>query len=278
MKSPWFIDSVSPLWDKSTGKGVTVYVLDSGFPMHQDLINVTDNKFNTPNDSNGHATHISGIIHQIAPDAIIRAIKVTDGPPDLNMIYDGLKSILNSVSSKEKAIVNMSLSFSGDNYEIHNLIEKLNSKNIPVVCASGNRNGGASWYPAAYEESISVASHTEFNKISIFTADDPTIDIFAPGDNINSTWLCNQYHLMSGTSQAAAYISGILAIILSVQPGRVGSEALVRFLRENGTEILKGAIRVDPSKILQNIEIPIESKKLPWYNAFIKLFKKGVSY
>jgi len=45
-------------------------------------------------------------------------------------------------------------------------------------------------------------------------------DIFAPGQNIKSTWTGSKYavNTISGTSMASPHIAGLLAYMLSLQP------------------------------------------------------------
>ena len=72
-------------------------------------------------------------------------------------------------------------------------------------------------YPAKYPEVFGIAAYS-FNSnesIAEFSAIGPEIDFAAPGTNITTTYLGNKYAIVSGTSFAAPFISGVIALLLS---------------------------------------------------------------
>jgi len=92
------------------------------------------------------------------------------------------------------------------------------------VCSAGNDNNNNDInprYPSDYnlDNMITVGASVENDGIwsnSNFGMD--TVDLFAPGDNIyslsNSDWYCEE----SGTSMAAPFVTGVAAIMLSINP------------------------------------------------------------
>jgi subtilisin family serine protease len=97
LKAEWLRDNfdVSPIWEKATGKGITVAVLDSGIAEHPDLLDNIDEKKlffvgNSIEDTSGHGTHVAGIIAArgkkhiigVAPSAKIVPIKVVENSYD----------------------------------------------------------------------------------------------------------------------------------------------------------------------------------------------------
>ena len=105
-----------------------------------------------------------------------------------------------------------------------------------LVCAAGNSgvdNDSNPLYPASYDlpNIISVgALKSENNIIKIMDGLDSngnlvrsnygatSVDLFAPGQNIVSTYKDGGYDIDSGTSFAAPFVTGVAAMILSIVP------------------------------------------------------------
>ena len=93
----------------STGRGVTVAVVDSGVfggalgAIPQDFLNLT----NGPNeDEEGHGSTIARIVGEIAPDATLKAIKVTRGRT--LSAWDALAGLY---AARDADVINLSFSF-----------------------------------------------------------------------------------------------------------------------------------------------------------------------
>lgn len=266
-KDTWIESEIVSKWNISRGKNVRVYVLDSGTPFYIRPVSNVNNIFNADLDTNGHATHICGIITQIAPEVEIIPIKVVDVSPDIKLIERALKTILKTIDYSKINVVNMSFSFSLYNRKIHKLIKKLYKNNVPVVCASGN-TGFASWFPAKENEPFNIGSCNQNKDISKFSANDKYVDFFTMGEQIKSTWICGEYRTMSGTSQACAVFSGILALILS----SLGSNTKIQHLKDH---IIKNSDMIEVMRLFpvvgwlsKNNSKLLEIKKIPWYNVF----------
>jgi subtilisin family serine protease len=78
---------------------------------------------------------------------------------------------------------------------------------------------------------ITVASSTAFETPSSFTDfGNYTVDIFAPGSDIMSTYPDNQYVYMSGTSMASPHVTGAIALAKAYFPDESGVELMTRIL------------------------------------------------
>ncbi|HRS53802.1 MAG TPA: S8 family serine peptidase [Bacteroidales bacterium] len=92
------------------------------------------------------------------------------------------------------------------------------NKNALIIAACGNDNNEIPFYPASYDNVISVAA-TDQNDIKHSTSSYGIyVDLCAPGKNIFSTWGNGSYISSSGTSMAAPIVAGAAAIVKSVFP------------------------------------------------------------
>ena len=220
-----------------TGSGVKIGVIDTGCQSHKDLRHSIvrqialeiDSETGTADsrDRNGHGTFVCGIIsakggvagvNGVAPDSKIVSIKATDenGITNYNLITQGIYcAVLEGCD-----IINISIG--GDNYnkKLHDAIIYAYDRNIPIVCAAGNDghflNMNLIDYPAKYKQTIAIGGCDNTKDLALFSTIGKEIDFVAPSVDIYSTYLNNTYKKMSGTSFAAPYVTGIIALYLSV--------------------------------------------------------------
>ena len=224
------LSSIQTVWQLTKGEDVTVAVLDTGIAEHVDLSECwsKDSVFNCSDSeswedkSSGHGTHVAGIIAGsdndfgvvgVAPKCKVIPIKVLndDGSGSFETIAAGLKKAIDL----NVDIINMSLGSSSEPPKfIHDLILEAVSKGIVVIAAAGNDSKSVN-YPARYDEVIAVAALDAGGRLATFTSKDETVDIVAPGVDIYSTFLRNEYCKMSGTSQASPFVAGICVLIKS---------------------------------------------------------------
>jgi subtilisin family serine protease len=79
-------------------------------------------------------------------------------------------------------------------------------------------------YPARYSWVIAVGGTDVYNQVARYSRSGPEVDVVAPGgskssERILSTILGGAYGLGSGTSQAAAHVTGAVAMVLQLAPG-----------------------------------------------------------
>jgi len=116
-------------------------------------------------------------------------------------------------------------------------VDKAYSQGVLVVAAVGN-DGTSSGstdtveYPAKYSSVIAVAATDSSNQRASFSSTGSTVEVAAPGVNIRSTYLNNQYVTMSGTSMATPFVVGDLALLKQANPGLSPSQLRTK-LREN---------------------------------------------
>jgi subtilisin family serine protease len=98
---------------------------------------------------------------------------------------------------------------------VEELLEECHKNNIITVCATGNRADKPVMYPANYPFSIGVTSYKKGRLISDFSPSGDNIDFALPGDKIITTGLNDTFSVVSGSSFAAPFMSGIIALLLS---------------------------------------------------------------
>lgn len=209
------------------GAGIIVAVLDTGGPNHIDLngnllpaINCSGT--GTPDDHQGHGTHVGGIIGAlengigvigVAPEAKILPIKVLDdsGHSGFSQIASGIRAAI----AAKVDVINMSLGApQAPPDDFYEAIKEAHAAGIIMVAAAGNDAGAVNW-PARYDEVIAVSAIDNQGKLANFSSHGDQIDFGAPGVNIYSTYLNNQYAILNGTSQASPFIAGVCALLLA---------------------------------------------------------------
>lgn len=227
----WGISTVNApaAWeDGFTGKGINIAVLDTGIAEHPDLV-ISGGVSKIPNhpsflDDNGHGTHVAGIIGArnndfgivgVAPEANLFSVKVLD--------HNGVGLVSHFVAGIDWAIennmdiVNISLGRARHSNSLKNVVEKAYNKGVLVVAAAGN-SGGEIEFPAIYGAAIAVSAINSNHQLASFSARGASIEITAPGVNVLSTYLNNSYARMDGTSMAAPYVTGVLALLKEANP------------------------------------------------------------
>lgn len=210
-------------------KKINVAVIDTGVDLnHVDLkgkilkgINIIDNKLSVQDD-NGHGTHISGIIAAnsnnregisgICSSCYVLPIKVM-GSEGYGEIKDVAEGIIWAVDNGAN-IINLSLGGGAENEFLKRAIDYAINKNISVVVAAGNEGKNGKIYPAVYDNVISVGSVSYKKLRSDFSNYGNNIDVVAPGEQIISTILNNEYDYKDGTSMAAPIVSALIGVAL----------------------------------------------------------------
>ncbi|MEI7026438.1 S8 family peptidase [Paenibacillus sp. y28] len=256
---PWGIRHIQApkLWEKATGRNVHIGVIDTGVDFfHPDLRHAVSKGINVihrsmlPYDDNGHGTHIAGTIaasggHQgmtgVAPDAIIHPVKTFDhqGTAYVSDIIAGIDWCVRN----QMDIINMSFGMKKNSRALHEAVRRAVQAGIVVVASSGN-DGKRKWvdFPARFPQTISVGAINKASKIAAFSNRGQFIDIYAPGDNISSTWLFGKYNELSGTSMATSHVSGVIALLLEMKPSLRPTE--IKTILKSAAGSLKGAAPV----------------------------------
>jgi subtilisin family serine protease len=205
-------------------------------------------------DDDDHGTHLAGILASqgsyegiftnilltgISPDSSILAIKAI---PQNQYLFGGgtdapLIEAITYCITQNVDIILLSLGPSPESLHITNITTISNviytalSQGIFIILPSGNdgQSDDGDIIPlASIEHVISVGSIANTETISTYSSKghqypqmtDPNKkpEIVAPGESILSTRTAGAYGQQSGTGQAAAYVAGILALLLDAYP------------------------------------------------------------
>jgi predicted GH43/DUF377 family glycosyl hydrolase len=107
----------------------------------------------------------------------------------------------------------------------HNVMLYANSMGAVVVASAGNDNTSDLFYPAAFENVLSVAG-TDTNDIKWERSNYGThIDLAAPAVSIYSTLADGRYGIATGTSLSVPLVSGVAGLVKAHNPGWTGMQA-----------------------------------------------------
>ncbi|MBE2247441.1 MAG: S8 family serine peptidase [Candidatus Competibacteraceae bacterium] len=201
-----------------------------------------DNNPNPPSSSYSHGTHVAGIssartnngigVASIGFSCKLMCVKATNSPTSVTNGYDGIVYAANSGAH----IINCS--WGGPSYSTtgQNVINYAWNKGCIIIAASGNDNVSSQFYPAAFNNVISVSATSSNDAKASFSNYGSWIDISAPGHNIYSTYVGNTYGNMSGTSMASPMVSGLAGLMWSLNPSMPRAD-LINCLLTTATNI-----------------------------------------
>lgn len=237
---PWAQKLLAPerAWGLADGAGVTVAVLDSGVDgSHPQLAGhvLRGRDFLNPGDGPGdrdcagHGTAVASIIAgQVADDTGFRG--VAPGVRILPVIVSErggddqgggvtparFGAALRWAVDQGADVVNMSLSFAGDNPAVRTAVEYAARRDVVLVAASGNnaRDGNPTPYPAANDGVLGVGGVDESGLVLGESGHGSYVDLVAPGEGITAATPRRGHAAgWKGTSFAAPFVSATAALV-----------------------------------------------------------------
>ena len=208
------------------GKPVTVAVLDTGVDSHHiDLQGKVVASYNftsspTVEDLRGHGTHVAGIIVRdfeagVGNDGLkheVRLINVKVAEDSGICRAETVSKGIIWAADNGAEVINISLALKQPLSDLEEAIRYAWSKGAVIVAAAGNENLNLPIYPAAYPQVVGVAATDDTGQLTTWSNRGAWVTASAPGANIYSTLPGNAYGFKSGTSQAAASVSGDAAV------------------------------------------------------------------
>lgn len=229
--TPWGVTRVGGPIDAAVF-GKTAWVIDTGIDLtHPDLkvdaarsvSFVTRGKV-TPNDGNGHGTHVAGTIAAldnerdvvgVAAGATLVAVRVLDstGSGLYSWVIGGVDYVAAHAAPGD--VANMSLG-GGGSTTLDQALVNAADKGILFAVAAGNDGAPAGNYSPArvnHANIYTVSAIDSADTLAWFSNyGNPPVDFAAPGVNIRSTAKGGGTTVMSGTSMATPHVAGLLLL------------------------------------------------------------------
>lgn len=241
-------------WDITPGStSINIAIIDTGIdaahpdlaakilPGHSYLTDLQGQQHedDNPKDLHGHGTHVAGIAAAVTDNitgvagmswgARVIPVRVLDstGQGWTSDIAAGI----NWARAHGADVINLSVGGESQSATMRTAIEDAHNAGVLVVAAMGNEDFDTPFYPAAYDYVLAVAATTITNGRAPYSNFGAHTDIAAPGgyssNGILSTLPTYPVHLtqeganpnydsLQGTSQAAPFISGLAALIWSL--------------------------------------------------------------
>ena len=279
------LTGVKPLYKPKQKNDVVVAVIDTGIdPNHPFLkdnlyvkngVKISKSNYGidyskksgrtySPYDTHGHGTHVAGIIKSVFPHAKLMALKYYNPSASGQANLDSTIKALKYAVDQNVDIVNYSGGGPEASEEELKILKRAEEKGILIVAAAGNEHEDIdkrknAYYPASYGLSniITVTAHDQVgNALAASNWGKYTVDISAPGYRVKSAIPGGRAGIMSGTSQATAFVSGVAGLIKATYPKLRGKEikriikAAARTWKNMGDKCITGGI-LDATKALE---------------------------
>ncbi|KAF2769454.1 subtilisin-like protein [Teratosphaeria nubilosa] len=219
----------------SLGRGADIYIVDTGvytehnaFSGRASMVWSYDGNYT---DADGHGTHVSGTSAGnwvgVASNANILGVKALDseGGGWSSNVVAGIDFVVQAHDAAKRnqsnfvgSVMSMSLASSSPVQAINSAVQAAVSAGVHTVVAAGNNAGDAcNSSPASAGgtkgSAITVGSVGMTAQRSSFSNYGDCVDVYAPGENVISTWIggSNMINSLSGTSMATPHVTGIVA-------------------------------------------------------------------
>lgn len=246
-------------------------------------------------DQVGHGTHIAGLIaaqkNQMGIDGVADNVQIIPVQVAMNSAVDNpidniAKGVLYALKNNAK-VINLSLGwrFQFETKLMRDMIKLATDNGVAVVVAAGNDAHSDISYPCAYDDVICVGAHDQTGKLASFSNRGTSVDVVAPGVDILSTWPTNirsrlftqdyNYEYMSGTSQAAPLVTGLVAKLMS--RGFSSNQAKIKLFKGAREKIQNSDIRFGNIDYQRALQAPATDFLYPAHKEAALILHKNIS-
>ncbi|MFC1434190.1 type VII secretion-associated serine protease mycosin [Streptacidiphilus sp. N1-3] len=263
----WWLDAMhapDTIWKVSTGKGITVAVIDSGVKAsHPDLVGqvLPGQNFSglpggatTDVDKEGHGTAMASLIagtgkglngkglYGLAPGVKILPLRVV-GKGDNEAAFatslaGQLSAAIRAAADSDAKILNISQAQRENEPNVRSAIDYALGKGKLVVAGVGNDGqiGNELEYPAAFPGVVGVGAIDAKGNVPKYSEYGPEVALTAPGEGMYNACLGpSGYCSSGGTSNATAIVSASAALLWSVHPDWTANQ-VIRVLKNTANQ------------------------------------------
>jgi subtilisin family serine protease len=169
----------------------------------------------------GHGTMMAGLVHLVAPQARIMPFKAFDAT-GVGTEWNVVHAIYDAIASGAD-VINMSSATLQKSKIMQAAVQAAVSRGIVVVGSAGNSDADIEMYPAAFSGAIGVSALDLNDQKASFSNYGRYVDVSATGTDLISTFPGGHWASSSGTSPAAATVSGVAALVKQSRQGRDNS-------------------------------------------------------
>ena len=253
----------------SRGRGVKVAVIDTGVAAHPALAGkvrsgwdyvdddatpddpsrgVDSSGNGVPDEAAGHGTFVAGTVALVAPEARLTAYRVLDSD-GLGTTFDAAEAITDAADAGAKVI---NLSFGtvdgATSQVLEDAITYARGRGAVVVAAAGNTGDSEETFPAALPTVLSVgALAVDDTGLASFSARGGWVKVAAPGESIVGPMPGGGFARWSGTSMAAPFVAGQVALVWAKTPWRGSSSVSDAVTRSSSTASRRASSATAPS-------------------------------
>jgi subtilisin family serine protease len=250
------------------GKGVHVYILDSGIQADHPEFggrvvpewDFVDNDADT-RDCYGHGSHVAGTVgsvtYGVAKAATLHAVRVLNchNVSSASVMVSGIDYI--TARHIKPAVINASLGAPYDR-ALNDSVARAVAAGITFVAAAGNDNADAcNFSPGSAPTAITVgateigdARATAPGTTDVFSNYGTCVDIFAPGKDIVSAYPPDTTKTWWGTSMAAPHVAGAAALYLSLNPNATPAQVSAALFAQSTPDIITNPGVGSPNRLL----------------------------